>query len=111
MHRLQQLGADNIERIEVIRGPAALLYGANAIGGLVNVITDEIPTRPQTGVGGNFTFDLGSAARQGGAAEITGLTRSRVGIIGGGIIAADVLRSGARIQEQHTAALTTNHRK
>jgi iron complex outermembrane receptor protein len=27
-------------RIEVVRGPATLLYGANAIGGLVNVITD-----------------------------------------------------------------------
>jgi iron complex outermembrane receptor protein len=54
--------------IEVIRGPATLLYGANAIGGLVNIITDEIPTRPETGVGGNFTFDAGSAARQGSAA-------------------------------------------
>ena len=32
------------QRIEVVRGPATLLYGANAIGGLVNVITDEIPT-------------------------------------------------------------------
>ena len=31
-------------RIEVVRGPATLLYGANAIGGLVNIITDEIPT-------------------------------------------------------------------
>ena len=32
------------QRIEVVRGPATLLYGSNAIGGLVNVITDEIPT-------------------------------------------------------------------
>ena len=50
------------QRIEVVRGPATLLYGANAIGGLVNVITDEIPTRPQTGTSGNVTLDLGSAA-------------------------------------------------
>ena len=56
------------QRIEVVRGPATLLYGANAIGGLVNVITDEIPTRPQMGASGNFTFDLGSAAKEGGAA-------------------------------------------
>ena len=28
-------------RIEVVRGPATLLYGANAIGGLVNVITNS----------------------------------------------------------------------
>jgi iron complex outermembrane receptor protein len=49
-------------RIEVVRGPATLLYGANAVGGLVNVITEDIPTRPVTGASGNVTFDLGSAA-------------------------------------------------
>jgi iron complex outermembrane receptor protein len=54
--------------IEVVRGPATLLYGANAIGGLVNIITDEIPTRPETGMGGNFTFDGGTGASEGGAA-------------------------------------------
>ena len=37
------------QRIEVVRGPATLLYGANAIGGLVNVITEEIPTEPVKG--------------------------------------------------------------
>ncbi|HUG12862.1 MAG TPA: TonB-dependent receptor [Opitutaceae bacterium] len=33
-----------IERIEVVRGPAALLYGGNAVGGVVNVITHRIHT-------------------------------------------------------------------
>ena len=56
------------QRIEVVRGPATLLYGANAIGGLVNIITEDIPTRPVSGASGNFTFDLGSAAKEGGAA-------------------------------------------
>ena len=56
------------QRIEVVRGPATLLYGANAIGGLVNVITDEIPTKPMMGASGNFTFDLGTAANEGAAA-------------------------------------------
>jgi len=55
-------------RIEVVRGPATLLYGANAIGGLVNIITEDIPTRPVSGANGNFTFDVGSAAKEGGAA-------------------------------------------
>ena len=36
-------------RVEVVRGPATLLYGANAIGGLVNVVSEIIPTMPSTG--------------------------------------------------------------
>ena len=55
-------------KIEVVRGPATLLYGANAIGGLVNVISDQIPTEPTTGASGNFTFDLGSNGGQAGGA-------------------------------------------
>jgi iron complex outermembrane receptor protein len=34
-----------VDSIEVVRGPATLLYGENAIGGLVNVVTNEIPPR------------------------------------------------------------------
>ncbi|MGX7951015.1 TonB-dependent receptor [Tsuneonella sp. HG249] len=34
------------ERIEVLRGPAVLLYGSQAIGGAVNVIDKRIPQRP-----------------------------------------------------------------
>jgi iron complex outermembrane receptor protein len=32
------------QRVEVVRGPATLLYGNNALGGVVNVISDDIPT-------------------------------------------------------------------
>jgi iron complex outermembrane receptor protein len=52
------------KKIEVVRGPATLLYGANAIGGLVNVITDQIPTQPTTRPSGTFTFDFGSNGGQ-----------------------------------------------
>jgi len=31
------------EQIEVLRGPASLLYGSGAIGGVVNVIDNRIP--------------------------------------------------------------------
>ena len=39
------------ERIEILRGPATLLYGSGAIGGVVNVIDNRIPEKvPDTGV-------------------------------------------------------------
>lgn len=33
------LGVDNIERIEIVRGPASSLYGSEAVGGVINIIT------------------------------------------------------------------------
>ena len=36
---LQRLGTENVERIEIIRGAASAKYGADAIGGVVNVVT------------------------------------------------------------------------
>jgi len=38
------LDPSSARRIEVVRGPGALLYGGNALGGVINVIRDEIPT-------------------------------------------------------------------
>lgn len=42
------------EKIEVIEGPSSLLYGSNAIGGVVNIITDAIPSSVQQGLNGEF---------------------------------------------------------
>ncbi|HEY0201232.1 MAG TPA: TonB-dependent receptor [Burkholderiaceae bacterium] len=49
-----------IERIEVLRGPGALQYGGSAVGGVVNVIDNRIPTEPLDGVTGRA--DLGAAS-------------------------------------------------
>lgn len=36
--------ASTARQVEILRGPAALLYGSGAIGGVVNIINDRIPT-------------------------------------------------------------------
>jgi iron complex outermembrane receptor protein len=71
-------------RLEVVRGPATLLYGANAIGGLVNVITESVPVRPATGVSGSAQFDVGTAAAEGGAAAEILVGNGRVAFRAGG---------------------------
>jgi iron complex outermembrane receptor protein len=57
----------NLERLEVIKGPATLLYGSNAIGGVVNAVSgDENDAHP--GLRGYFTGLGGTVNRQGGLA-------------------------------------------
>jgi iron complex outermembrane recepter protein len=48
-------------QIEVVRGPATLLYGSSAIGGVVNLVSDEIVTKPRQGLHGAFTVQGASA--------------------------------------------------
>lgn len=56
----------NLERIEVLKGPATLLYGSNAIGGVVNAVTTD-EEEPHKGFRGNFTGLGATNNRQGGA--------------------------------------------
>jgi outer membrane receptor protein involved in Fe transport len=56
------LAPENIERIEVLRGPQSALYGADAIGGVVNVITRR-GSGPLT-TGGAIEFGSQSTNRQ-----------------------------------------------
>jgi iron complex outermembrane recepter protein len=68
---LEPLDAD---KIEVVRGPATLLYGSNAIGGVVNLIDDRIPEfLPGTPIEGEISF-VGSsnADEKTGAASVGG---------------------------------------
>jgi iron complex outermembrane recepter protein len=58
------------DRIEVLRGPASLLYGSSAIGGVVNVIDSRIPRSiPEEGihVDGIATYGTAANERTGGA--------------------------------------------
>jgi outer membrane receptor protein involved in Fe transport len=63
------IGPEEIERIEVIRGPGSALYGANAMVGVINIITRAPGTGPQaqfTALGGNGGVGSASAVLSGG---------------------------------------------
>jgi len=70
---LLSIQLEDIERIEVIRGPGSTLYGANAFGGVVNVITRP-PGEPRN--------ELVLAGGSGGALRAAHLTGGRAGPVG-----------------------------
>ena len=49
--------ASDVEKVEVIRGPASTLYGTNAMGGVINIITKE---QKEDGFNGNARLMYGS---------------------------------------------------
>lgn len=59
-----------IERIEVLRGPAALLHGGSAIGGVVNALDKRIPRARAQGLGGAVELRLGGAAAERAASAL-----------------------------------------
>lgn len=58
-HAVSSDGA-TARQIEILRGPAALLYGSGAIGGLVNVVNERIPAALEDHVGGQLEARYGS---------------------------------------------------
>ena len=74
----------SLERIEVLRGPGALMYGGSAVGGVVNVIDNRIPQErlfdAAGGVSGKLHLGVasGNAERAGAALLETGTDRFTV---------------------------------
>ncbi|MGH9366729.1 MAG: TonB-dependent receptor domain-containing protein [Thermoanaerobaculia bacterium] len=59
---------ENIERIEVVRGPFSALYGSDAIGGVIQIFT-----RPAAGkLSGQASFEAGDVGQRAGAAFLSG---------------------------------------
>ncbi len=64
----QAIPIEMVDRIEIIRGPASALYGANAAGGVVNIILKQGKKVPKTTIKGGYgSFDhyRGSLATEG----------------------------------------------
>ena len=85
------LDAENIERIEVLKGPQSTLWGSDAIGGVVSIITK----RPEEGFGGSAFGEYGSYNTFRGGASVEGTNDNgdfrlaAVGISSDGISKAD----------------------
>lgn len=79
------LTTDNIERIEILRGPQSTLYGSDAIGGVINIITRRGEGRLQGTVsieGGSFATVREQATISGGLEKLDyslGLSRLDTG--------------------------------
>jgi iron complex outermembrane receptor protein len=96
------------DRIEVLRGPAALLYGSSAIGGVVNVIDSRIPRRvPDEPIHVEGLATYGSAANErtvSGEVEAP-LAQNFVVHLDGSWTKADDLRTGGYILSRPLRAL------
>lgn len=102
-----QLGADNIERIEILRGSQSVLYGSDAIAGVISIITRDSKGQSQA----SFVAELGSFNTKRASAFVSS-TRERVSYTlsasrfeTDGISATTV--SGAGISEDDSFARTS----
>lgn len=59
-----------IERVDVLRGPASLLFGGNATGGVVNTLDNRVPREALTGLNGRVALRGGGAASERSAAAV-----------------------------------------
>lgn len=66
------------ERVEVLRGPASLLYGSNAMGGVVNIVTRRLEPSATAGKLLQHTT-LNAGAGSYGTVQVEGANQMRVG--------------------------------
>ena len=69
-----------IEQIDVIRGPAALLYGGSAVGGVVNAVDHRIPTEKLEGITGRTEARLGGPANESNMAGVVDVGNGQIAI-------------------------------
>jgi iron complex outermembrane recepter protein len=102
----------SVERVEVVRGPATLLYGSNAMGGVVNVLTGhhEMHQHAHEGVRGFLTGVGGTGNAQGGGSAGFDIGMGNWTLFGGG----GAMRTGdfrtpiGMVENSHTRLAHTN---
>ena len=74
VYGLEQIPVNMIERVEVVRGGGSALFGANAVGGTVNIITKD-PVSNSFSVNTNFSCYDGSSWEQNVGANVSLVSR------------------------------------
>jgi len=69
-----------VERLEVLRGPAAIMYGGSAVGGVVNLIDNRIPTQPMEGLSGKADVGWSTVNKESRAAVMLESGNERYGL-------------------------------
>ena len=98
------------QRVEVVRGPASLLYGSSALGGVVNVVSNDIPTSVPSHLEG-YLAAQGESGTPGGAISASAtmkLGERGVAVLRGGHRDIGALRTGGAFTLDGTDARTTN---
>ncbi|NTU54206.1 MAG: TonB-dependent receptor [Chlorobiaceae bacterium] len=70
---LSNVTVDNIEQIEIVRGPSSMLYGSGASAGIINIITKKAGLKPES--------SLGAEGGSYGTCKYYGGTNGRRGVV------------------------------
>ena len=79
VYGLSGIPSSMIQRVEIVKGPASSLYGSEAVGGLINVITKDPANAPRLSADvmatnwQEYNIDLGNKVQLGNTSILTGL--------------------------------------
>ncbi len=85
---LDRFGLEDIERIEIVRGPSSVLYGSDALGGVINLVTRT----PEQGIGGDVLLRIDSRSGIEGRGRVAGGRGKFAGSLVGSYREADAIR-------------------
>lgn len=110
---LRRYPLEDIERIEIVRGASSALYGADALAGVINIITRRsrraLEAQAEAGYGDRHRVDLSGRVGASGGAGWSSLSGALHRVDAYDLDPSDVTTSGSEI-EQYEAALRAGRR-
>ncbi|HEY2824659.1 MAG TPA: TonB-dependent receptor, partial [Gemmatimonadales bacterium] len=101
------IAAMGVSQVDVVRGPAAILFGPNTIGGLVNVITDIVPAVSDHAISGTVTGEgsTGSSGYAGHFRSVYSGGNQAFSVSAGGVHADDIRIPAGNYTDPGTGAV------